>query len=426
MKKYENFDVIRSEGSLANGVKVALFYKAGAPISTYAVFKSGSRYDPSNMPGVAHFIEHMIVNGSPEFPSKDLLAEHIESIGGSYSAFTSSDVMAVETQVPEKSDYSRVVDIYRATLCNPLMNEKVFENEKNIVIKEINKSNSNPQALLGKTSRKNFFQGTVYEHAVLGDESAISSLAYEDVMRQHKILLDGSRLTFIVGGDIELSEVIEYLNKLELFNSNRFDQEGFLGQVVGGNKILATNFDTQQTHLHFGVLSPPPFSRESMHLAILGTILAGGRSSRLTKRLRYKHGLVYGVGITRSGGELLDSWVISTDTTTDKVQTVIDEIIAEIKLLHQDGVLESELEFAKNRRVKSLKIMMQTAQSWVNFHFASEIYPEKGYDLDAYIKYVNETTTQDVKDVIHKYLKPDNWKLSLVGRNKEEEVKISW
>ena len=147
MDTFKSFNVTRSEGKLRNGIKVMLFQRSGAPITTTAILKSGSKYDPDSMFGVAHFLEHMIVNGSQEFPTKDLLAEHIESVGGSYGAKTGQDPMWVNTEVSEKDDYERVVDIFNATLCKPLMDKKVFENEKQVVIKEIQKSNSNPSQL---------------------------------------------------------------------------------------------------------------------------------------------------------------------------------------------------------------------------------------------------------------------------------------
>lgn len=127
MNIFETFKVARLEGKLNNGIKVVLFYRADTPISTTAILKSGSKNDPETMLGVSHFLEHMVTNGSLDFPSKDPLVEHIESVGGSYGAITGQDSMRVETEISYKEDYGRVIDIFKATLCNPLMDKKVFE-----------------------------------------------------------------------------------------------------------------------------------------------------------------------------------------------------------------------------------------------------------------------------------------------------------
>lgn len=427
MNIFDDFKVIRFKGKLKNGIPVILFYRAGAPITTSAILKSGSKNDPKNMPGLAHFLEHMITNGSPKFPSKDLLAEHIESAGGSYGAATSQDPMWINTEISDKSDYSRVVDIFNATLCEPLMDKKVFENEKNVIIKEIHKSNSNPNQILIKTIRQLFFQGTPFEHQILGDEKSISSLNYGDIMSEHKKLFDESRITFIASGDISLEEILTHLNKLSFLTGNEFILKDASFEVEGGKKILATFFDAPQTHISFGVSAPDSFTKESLHLNILGNILAGGRNSRLTKRLRYDKGLVYSVGFfSRIGGLQFGSWTINTDTTSDKVQEVLDEIIAELKDIQKNGVEESELEFVKSRRIKSLKRTMQTSNDWVDFHAVAEVFLKTPYDINTFVRDTADTTVQDLKQIIDKYFKPDKWQLAMCGRTKEESIRIDW
>ena len=122
----KNFNVTKYEGNLVNGIKITLFYRPGAPITTTAILRSGSKYDSYESPGISHFIEHMLMNGSPEFPSKDLLSEHIESVGGSYSASTNQDFLFVNTEISDKEDYGRVGDIFNATLCRPLLDKEKF------------------------------------------------------------------------------------------------------------------------------------------------------------------------------------------------------------------------------------------------------------------------------------------------------------
>jgi len=153
MNIFDDFNITRSEGKLKNGIRVVLYHRPGAPITTTALLKSGSKNDPDSMLGVAHFLEHMIVNGSQEFPTKDLLSEHIESVGGSYDAATWQEYMRVNVEISDKSDYSRVIDIFDSILSGPLMDKKIFENEKQVIIKEIQKNNSNPLKVLFNTVR---------------------------------------------------------------------------------------------------------------------------------------------------------------------------------------------------------------------------------------------------------------------------------
>jgi zinc protease len=425
MDIFKNFNVTRSEGKLKNGIKVVLFHRAGAPVATTAILDSGSKYDPETMPGVTHFLEHMVVNGSLEFPTKDLLAEHIESVGGTYSAATWQDSMRINTEVSDKSDYDRVANIFNATLCNPLMDKDVFENEKKVVIKEIQRSNSNPSQILIKTLRQLFFKGTPFEHQILGDEESILKLQYEEVISEYKKLFDASRITFVVSGDISIDEVVTKLNTLHFLKGSTSVSKNDQYEMIDKKLVLASFFDAPQTHLYFGVPAPVSFTEDLLHLNLLGQILAGGRTSRLTKRLRYEKGLVYAVSFSKNGGQKFGAWGITTDTSEDKVQEVVDEIMAEIKDLQINGVKESELEFVKNKRIKSLKRTMQTSDDWVDFHALSEAFSKETWNIDTFVKDTEETTVEDIKRVIDIYMPLDKWQLALCGRTKAQDIKIS-
>lgn len=426
MNIFEDFNVTRHMGKLKNGIKVILFYRAGSPITTSAILNSGSRNDPETMPGVAHFLEHMIVNGSPEFPTKDLLAEHIESVGGAYSAATWQEYIRVNAEVSDKLDYERVTDIFNAMLCRPLMDEKVFENEKKVVIKEIQRNNSNPAKILSNTVKKLFFKETPFEHEVLGNEVSVSGLVYSDVILEYKKLFDKSRITFVVSGDILIDELLKYLGKLSFLEGNDFIQDNNEFDIRNNKKILATFFDAPQTHISFGVPAPELYTKESLHLFLLGQILAGGRASRLAKRLRYSKGLVYAVGFIRYGGQKFGSWSVVTDTTDNKVQEVINEIIEELKDIKKNGVIESELEFIKNKNMKSLKRTMQTSEAWVDFHVAPEAFSKETYNINTFVRDIKDTKIEDIKKIIDKYFRDDRWKLALCGRTKEESVTMNW
>jgi predicted Zn-dependent peptidase len=426
MDIFKNFNVTKQEGRLQNGIKVVLFYKQGAPIATSAILESGSKYDPEGMFGLAHFLEHMVVNGSNEFPSKDLLAEHIESVGGIYNAATGQDQILINTEIPNKEDYIRAIDIFNATLCKPLMDKKVFENEKQVILKEIQRSNSNPVQILNKTARQLFFSNTPFEHEILGAEEDILNLNYDDAVSEYKKLFDESRITFVASGDITIEEILLYLNNLNFLKGNKFFKNNDNFEFSKGKRSLDAFFDAPQTSICFGIPAPAQFSKEYLHLRLVGNVLATGRASRLTKKLRYDKGLVYSVNCGRIGGAQFGSWRIITGTTEEKVQEVIDEIVSEVNDILIYGIKESELQFSKDKELKSLKRTMQTSNDWVNFHATSEIFPENKYDINVFAEEIRKTTLEDTKNVIDQYLKPEKWQLALCGKTKAQSIEINF
>ena len=51
----------------------------------------GHMSDPTNLPGLAHFCEHMLFLGTEKFPDENEYSKFLSQHGGSFNAFTSSD-----------------------------------------------------------------------------------------------------------------------------------------------------------------------------------------------------------------------------------------------------------------------------------------------------------------------------------------------
>ena len=80
MRLLSKFGVELHQSLLKNDVNVFLFYRKGMPIFLRTLFFAGSRFD--TISGTAHFLEHLITSGTEKFPSKNIIADHIQKIGG--------------------------------------------------------------------------------------------------------------------------------------------------------------------------------------------------------------------------------------------------------------------------------------------------------------------------------------------------------
>uniref|UniRef100_A0AAQ4RPA4 Nardilysin a (N-arginine dibasic convertase) n=1 Tax=Gasterosteus aculeatus aculeatus TaxID=481459 RepID=A0AAQ4RPA4_GASAC len=77
----------------------------------------GSFSDPSDLPGLAHFLEHMVFMGSEKYPSENGFDAFLKKHGGSDNASTDCERTVFQFDIQRKNFKERAID--RAFLCLP-------------------------------------------------------------------------------------------------------------------------------------------------------------------------------------------------------------------------------------------------------------------------------------------------------------------
>ncbi|HDG1668404.1 TPA: pitrilysin [Kluyvera ascorbata] len=96
----------------------------------------GSLEDPDAHPGLAHFLEHMTLMGSKNYPQPDSLAEFLKMHGGSHNASTAPYRTAFYLEV-ENDALQGAVDRLADAIAAPLLEKKYADRERNAVNAEL-------------------------------------------------------------------------------------------------------------------------------------------------------------------------------------------------------------------------------------------------------------------------------------------------
>ncbi len=425
MYSFEAFGVDFEKCELKNGSQLFLFKKKGAPLYIRASINAGSRCD--NIPGLAHFVEHMIVAGSKKFPSKNLLAEQIEKIGGEFSASTNFDVIRVNIQVAQKDDLLVATDLLNEMLCESLFDQKVIENERGAILSEIGVRNTNPSRYSADLFLNLAFQDTYMKYNTLGTKESVTRINVKDIKEFYNNYFSPFRTTYLVCGDIEMSELKKSLEETVHLPSSSENLLPKIPEIIRKENILIKYFDNKESHIIFGFRADIMSLKEMAILLIMRIILVAGRASILNTELRYKKGLVYSVNgsaLFLSGTGVFD---ILTACEHKNVQSVLDIICDELHKINNNGVSEESFNFAKEKILKSKFIEMQTSASWVNANnqFLNSLATEKATIIDL-MNITEKITIDEVNEVFRKYIKPGTSYLVVCGQNKRESLKVNY
>ncbi len=426
MFTFKDFNVTFEEATLSNGVPVVLFRRKGMPIHLQIAFAAGSRFDPVGKEGLAHFTEHMIVSGSKKFPSKIKIASHVAQLGAAFGASTSKDILKTKFEVVGKEDFKEIAILMEEFLSNSLFDENTIERERGAIISEIGMLESSPARKIGIVGRNLYFQGTNLARNVSGSKESVASISKDDIKNYYSSMLGSSRAVIVLSGDIGMGDVIDQLeSKFKLRKSEKFSF-GEMLPIIREKATLALKYPGQnQVRIMLGFRVCGIKDEDALPLAGLASIVGGGKTAALNKKLRYEKGLVYSVSASMWSFPDGGVWDIYTSTPKEKVQQVIDIILEEIKRVSSGEITEEEFVKDKKRVLKSTRRRMQTSSAWVRRHIIKELYGDHTRYPD-FLNKIDSLQLVDIKRVGKKYFKPGTWYLAMAGDIDEDSVKINY
>ena len=106
----------------------------------------GTRHEPAEINGVAHFLEHMAFKGTKR-RSALAIAEEIEAVGGHLNAYTSRESTAYYAKVL-KEDVPLALDILADILQHSTFEPEEMERERTVILQEIGQANDTPDDII--------------------------------------------------------------------------------------------------------------------------------------------------------------------------------------------------------------------------------------------------------------------------------------
>ena len=251
----------------------------------------GTRHEPPEINGVAHFLEHMAFKGT-ERRSARAIAEEIEAVGGHLNAYTSRESTAYYAKVL-KEDVPLALDILADILQHSTFDPEELERERTVILQEIGQANDTPDDIIFDYFQERAFPDQAMGRPVLGSPEIIRGLRREAVVTYLRDHYSAEKMVVAAAGNVEHERLVDLAATLlsELPAQRAVTTEP--ARYAGGDR--REERDLEQLHLVLGfpgvVLGDPDYYAAS----VLSTAFGGGMSSRLFQEIREKRGLVYAI-----------------------------------------------------------------------------------------------------------------------------------
>jgi predicted Zn-dependent peptidase len=318
----------------------------------------GTRHEPAEINGVAHFLEHMAFKGT-ERRSALAIAEEIEAVGGHLNAYTSRESTAYYAKVL-KEDVPLALDILADILQHSTFEAEELERERTVILQEIGQANDTPDDIIFDYFQERAYPDQAMGRPVLGRPEIIRRLRREDVTAYLRDHYGASHMVLAAAGNLDHDRIVALAEQLlaEMPAERPLATEP--ARYTGGER--REERDLEQLHLIMGFpglrLDDPDYYAG----AVLTTAFGGGMSSRLFQEIREKRGLVYSVhcfGHNYRDGGLFG---IYAGTGEEEAAELVPALCEEVRKL-EDGLTPVELARAKAQLKAGLLMSLESTSA---------------------------------------------------------------
>ncbi len=408
----QNRKIEYTEYDLANGMHVILHQDNTTPIVSVSVlYHVGSKNEDPKRTGFAHFFEHLLFEGSENIGRGEFF-NYINKAGGTNNANTSHDRTYYYEVLP-----SNQLELGLWLESERLLHAKIeqigVDTQREVVKEEKRQRVDNqPYGSALEEITKRAYKLHPYKWTPIGSLDHLNEATLDEFIDFYKTFYVPENATLSIAGDLDINQTKKLI-------------EQYFGKIPRGNKeiprptvvepeqkeeIRDVVFDNIQLPAVIQAYHMPKQGSEDYYaLQMLSTLLSGGQSSRLSKKLVDQEqkalqvaaiplaledpGLYIIFGLTNIGGN------------PDDLESGID---SEIERVKKELITDKEFQKIRNQRenafVSSNGTIRGIAESLANYHVYYGNANLINNELDRYLA----VTKEDIKRVANKYLSTNN------------------
>ena len=388
--------------TLDNGLRCALLPTRSRVVWCGFGIHSGSRDDPEELPGLAHFVEHTIFKGTIHRRA-DHIRNRMEVVGGSIDAYTTKDETVVYTVGP-RGEVSRAVELLGDLIRHSTFPDKELEPERGVVRDEINLYRDTPSDRIFDEWDERFFRDRSLAHPILGDTRSLNRMRREDLLSYAECTFRPERLLFFVMGQVTPKRFEElcrrYLSEpfsSEVTPSTRAELSLPIALVDESPHIVHSR--THQAHTLLGGLGATYNDPDRAAQNLLLQLLAGdGMNTLLNVELRERRGWVYNVEASVTCFPDVGWWQIYFGSDDDHAEEALRIVREQLDRLMQEPLREQVLR-AWKKQTKGLALVSSEQSESTFLSFGRQMLLRGRYEtLEEYFDRIDSVTTESLME----------------------------
>jgi zinc protease len=323
---------------LANGLTLIVHEDHSVPVVGVNVwYHVGSRNEKRGKTGFAHLFEHFFFNGSENYPHG--FREAMDDLGANNrNGTTNTDRTNFFEDVPTSAlERTLYLESDRMGFLGNYISKEMLERERGVVQNEKRQGDNQPYGRVEyEVVAKMYPYSHPYSWSTIGSMDDLNAASLEDIRDWYRTYYGPNNAVLSLAGDITPEHALELVEK-------------YFGAIPPGPPLpraavwipqlerdIRDEMEDQvpQVRVYRNYHAPAWRDADVQRLNVLGQVLAGSKSARLTRRLVYEKGIATAVGAGVDEKELSGVFEIAVTlkpgVDPQLVEREIDTVLAEL------------------------------------------------------------------------------------------------
>ncbi|PIE00726.1 MAG: peptidase M16 [Thiothrix nivea] len=403
---------------LDNGLKVLVKQDKRAPIAVVQLwYKVGSSYEHSGITGVSHVLEHMMFKGTEKYPTGEF-NRIIGENGAQDNAFTSQDY-TVYYQILANDRIEVAMELESDRMRGLTLPAAEFKKELEVVKEERRwRTEDKPNALTREQFMATVFLNSPYGQPVIGWMTDLNQMQVEDLKAWYERWYAPNNATLVVVGDVEPDDIYRLAKKYygDIKPSVIPALKPRRETPQQGKRHIIVKAPAEVPYVMMGFKTPAMVDLkgtdrdwEPYALEVLGSILDGGSSSRMSREMIRGKEIAASASAWYSGyGRLPNLFMLAGLPAKDvELQVVKEALLEQVERLKTELVTDKELARVKAQVIAGEVYELDDVQHQAILLGSLESVGLGHKTMDDYVAKILAVTPEQIQQVAQKYFVED-------------------
>lgn len=305
-------------------------------------------------------------------------------------------------------DFDTLSALFTEVLCEPSFADSELEHMKRVQMDAIRSVEDHSSQLCVQLFLKSLFEDHPYGRSLNGTLETVSGLSSALLLEKHHEWITLPRMTVSVAGRVSERQLEQWLSEIEGRLKTRHVSQQTSAEIpspkpLPGPRWTERPMNREQVHVIVGGLGASLDSEDRFAIRVMQTLL-GGMSGRLFIELREKRSMAYTVAPIAFEGMktgYLGTYMACAPSKKDEALAGIRKVLED---LAKKGPTPNEMKRAKEFYLGRRAMDLQSDDAWATHLGIEALYHQRILESSEVNKRIQAVTSQQVADVVRRYL----------------------